>query len=96
MALGRLVAAQRHRRVRELVDERGDVGRHQQQRDEDRLFDEVVLGRPGRGRREYRRDEQPDRGEHQEGGVRAGDLAAEALGAVLQTAEEHARTEDQQ
>ena len=75
----RLVAAERRRRVRELEDERERVADHQQQRDEHRLLDEAALRRLGGRRGEHRRDEQPDRGEHEERGVRAGDLLAEPL-----------------
>ena len=78
------VAAERLGRVRELEDERQDVARHQQDRDEDRLLGRGCLRSAiGRRRGEDRRDEQPDGGQDEERRIRAGDLPVELLRAVL-------------
>ena len=77
------------RRVRELEHERQHVARPSAAARRAPIPRPALSVRRIRGReREHGRDEQPDRGEHEQRGVRAGDLPAEPLDAVPQPAEQ--------
>ena len=96
MVLRLAVPTERAFRVGELVDQRDHITGHQDQRHEDGLLRDRGLRLIAVGQREHRRDEQADQGEHEERGVRSGDLRAERLRSVADAAEQDAGAHHQE